>query len=296
MALWQIDRFISLWITRPLRRLFPRRARRIPILMYHSISDAAGFVTHPYYRTATSPRVFAKQMALLYQAGYRTTTLSAAVEQLRQGKGKPRKTVVLTFDDGFEDFYTTAYPVLNQYGFSASVFLPTAFVADAPLTFQGMGRLTWPQVRELSTVGISFGSHTETHAHLAAISPDRMTQEIFRSKQTIEARLGVQADSFAYPYAFPETLGAFKRRLCRTLADAGYKTGVSTVIGSASASHNPLLLPRLPINSYDDSELFCAKLEGAYDWLHWPQYLSKYVGARRADKDLVARDAEVVAD
>ena len=187
------------------------------------------------------------------------------------------KRVVITFDDGYQDFCTEAFPVMKQCGFSATVFLATDRIKDAPLRLEGVDYLTWREVRELHEEGIRFGSHTVTHPDLRSLGPDQIDYELAFSKDTIEQRLGTPIESFAYPFAFPEEDRGFARFLMDVLKNQGFDNGVSSIIGRADSGTNRFFLPRLPINSWDDAHLLRAKLEGGYDWVHWPQWLYKFV-------------------
>jgi peptidoglycan/xylan/chitin deacetylase (PgdA/CDA1 family) len=169
---------------------------------------------------------------------------------------------------------------LRQHQFDATVFLPTSFIGDTATRFKGISCLTWSQVRDLHAEGVLFGSHTVTHPQLASVGPKELEHELQHSKATIEDRLGCSVDSFAYPYAFPETDRSFKKRIKGVLDNSRYRCGVSTVIGTAAKQHERFFLPRLPMNSWDDSRLFRAKIESGYDWLHFPQYWGKVIKRR----------------
>lgn len=272
------DAFATLYFFQPLRRLFGR-SDGLPILMYHSISDRRETV-HPYYRTVTSPTVFEKHMQLLHENGYDTLGIHEAVNALEAPRPAGRKLVAITFDDGFEDFYSNAFPVLNRYGFTATMYLPTGFIGSSPLTFKGIDCLTWSQVRELANSGIEFGSHTVTHPQLKTLQEKEIQYELQASKDSIEQQLGRSVTSFAYPYAFPETDSSFIGVLRRSLLASGYSNGVCTVIGTNTAD-DELLLRRLPVNDCDHPNLLRAKLEGGYDWLRTVQRAWK-IARRRA--------------
>ena len=187
----------------------------------------------------------------------------------------PEKPVVLTFDDGFQDFHREAFPILNTFHYTATVFLPTAYIGDSAREFKNIPCLTWRQVQELHAEGIEFGSHTVTHPQLASLPITEVRREIRDSKEEIENRIGTGVCSFSYPYAFPETDRAFKRTLSELLVEFGYRNGVSTAIGTARVSDSRFFLRRLPVNSSDEFRLFGAKLKGSYDWLHSIQYAHK---------------------
>jgi len=271
----RLDRLATLYVSDPIgKHLRPRRTS-IPILMYQSISDERRAGVNPYYQTTTTLKVFAEQMAYLGANGYATISPAEAAVVLGNNAEASRKNVVVTFDDGFLDFYTDAFPVLERFGFRATVYLPTAYVGESRASFKGKPCLTWSEIRELRGHGIEFGSHTVTHPQLYDLEPGVIEEEVLRSRQTIERELGCIVESFAYPYAFPEPDVAFKGRLRETLRQAGYRNGVCTTIGRPDARSDIFFMERLPINSGDDLSLFRAKLEGAYDWLAKPQYLVK---------------------
>jgi peptidoglycan/xylan/chitin deacetylase (PgdA/CDA1 family) len=273
------DDLATRYFFHPLKALFPPGSR-LPILMYHSISNREERA-HPYYRTVTSPEVFAQHMHHLHENGYSTPGLQEAVGWLdapRNGQGRP---VVITFDDGFQDFYTNAFPILSRYGLGATMFLPTAYIGKTARTFKGADCMTWGQVRELREAGVEFGSHTVTHPQLKTLKDEEVQREIQQSREDIEQELGGAVTSFAYPYAFPETDRAFTARLRGHLQQSGYQTGVSTSIGRASQTDDKFFMRRLPVNSCDDSRLFAAKLDGGYDWLHAVQYASKLISGRK---------------
>lgn len=272
---FRFDRFATLYVAKPLHWATSSRRLSVPILMYHSISDDPETSLHPYYRTATSAQVFAAQMKYLYDNGYQTACCRDIVGQVEDHTAAIQKRVVITFDDGYRDFYTEAFPVLQRFGFSATVYLATAYIGDTPVKFKGKDCVTWAEARELNRHGVCFGSHTVTHPQLRDIATSALHGEIVDSKDAIEQKLSCPVNSFAYPYAFPETDHEFKRRLREMLSSAGYKSGVCTTIGRFNRNSDELFLRRLPVNSCDDSALFGAKLTGAYDWLGVPQYFSK---------------------
>ncbi len=260
--------------------------------MYHSISNSGDTHRHPYYRTTTTPAMFAQQMQFLHENGYRTVSVTDAsrlIQTTASGSGplsfpsrdreeavpNPAPLVGITFDDGFQDFHTNAFPILNRYGYTATVFLPTAFIGQASRQFKGAECLTWSQVRELRKAGVEFGSHTVTHPQLRGVSPAQLRTEVGRSKDDIEEKLGERVETFAYPYAFPETDATFVETLRGALQESAYRSGVTTIIGRAGRSDNPFFMRRLPVNSDDDTRFFQAKLEGGYDWLRTVQYASK---------------------
>lgn len=296
MPLVRLDRSLTLGLFQPLQRIGLRaHGACLPILMYHSISDEPESSLPPYYRVCTSPLRFAEQMEWLAAAGWQGVTLSEGLAALRKqgaGSNEPgdpghaapgthrsiapaKKLVAITFDDGFQDFYTAAVPNLQRHAFSATMYVPTAFIGDQRKSFKSHACLTWAEVRELASAGIEFGSHTVSHRRLAGLSWTDIETELRDSKAMIEQQLGRAVRSFAYPYAFPQEEKHFARRFREILDTTAYQSCVTTTIGRVSASTDPLHLARLPVNSDDDRALLIAKLAGAYDWLVLPQKIGK---------------------
>jgi peptidoglycan/xylan/chitin deacetylase (PgdA/CDA1 family) len=273
----RIDRLATLYCAHPIKRVFAgSRSTSVPILMYHSISENLFGKSHPYYQINTSPEAFAQQMRWLRNNGYRTLDLTEAHSALEAGEDVS-KTVVITFDDGYRDFYTDGFAVMKQCGFSATIFLATDRIQNTSVRIDGVDYLSWREVRDLHASGIRFGSHTVTHPDLRSMGPEQIDYELGCSKEVIEQQLGAPVESFAYPFAFPEEDKRFSRFLVDLLENHGFENGVSTIIGRARLGDNRFFLPRLPVNSWDDAEFLRAKLEGGYDWLHWPQWLNKSI-------------------
>jgi peptidoglycan/xylan/chitin deacetylase (PgdA/CDA1 family) len=285
----RIDRFLTLAFFYPAIKLLCRNsAPRIAILMYHGISKQLDDNLHPYFRTVTSPEHFEQQMSFLSENGYQVLTLSEALHLMQKRPVSPnsnkeapvsfdkqRPIVVITFDDGLQDFYGAAFPVLEKFGFKATVFLTSGLIDKTFLT--GSECLRKTEIRELANKGIEFGSHTVSHPQLKGLSNNEVVNELANSKKQIEEILGNPIALFSYPYRFPEEDTKFTKMLGVFLLEQGYTTGVTTIIGCTKTNDNPLFLKRLPVNDCDDRLLFQAKLEGGYDWLHAFQLISKKV-------------------
>lgn len=271
----RLDRLASLYFFHPLAAWWSSEGS-IPILMYHSISNDEDN-RHPYFQTTTSPQRFAEQMAFLKQDGYQTVQLSEVPSLLAAPRLAPVKPVVITFDDGYRNFYTDAYPVLASYGFTASMFLPTGYISSDHRTFNGIACLSWKEVRELYAAGIEFGSHTVTHPKLKDLQPAEVEREVHESKEEMEQQIGSKVLCFSYPFAFPELRRSFVATLRDVLCRSGYESGVSTIIGTTDRGDDPLFMRRLPVNTADDRHLLRAKLEGGYNWLHRIQRWKKAV-------------------
>lgn len=282
----RLDRTLSLGVFRHLGKFAVRPG--IPILMYHSVC-AATESRHPYFAINIAPAMLRSHLQFLQDEGYAAVHLSEVIEMLRVG-GEGRKLVAVTFDDGFRNFYTQALPLLRSYGFPATLFVASGLVGKQSSILGPEALMTWQEIREVSRQGVEIGSHSISHTDLYRVDSRTRQEEIRLSKTTIEDKLGNAVHSFAYPFAFPEHDKEFCCSFIGSLEQAGYHSAVSTVIGRARRGRSRFMLPRLPVNSHDDLDLFSAKLNGYYDWLHLPQY------ARKASKALIQNSSRSSPD
>jgi peptidoglycan/xylan/chitin deacetylase (PgdA/CDA1 family) len=273
----RLDRLLTMYVSRPVSRLCWRSCvLKIPILMYHSISkDSEPGVSH-YFRVATGPERFHEQMRWLREHDYVVIDVAEALRRLEAKAVNPDRCVVLTFDDGYHDFLTHAWPILREFGYPATVFLPTAFIGRSGKCFKGRRCLSWEEVRELQHFGVSFGSHTVSHPMLYRLSWEEIRRELLESRLRLEDELRAPSLCFSYPYAFPQEDHDFVYRFKKELREQGYRAGVTTAIGRARQGSDQLCLKRLPVNDSDDKRLFMAKIAGAYDWLAGMQYLARH--------------------
>lgn len=272
----RLDRTISLHLVAPFMGKGATQGR-LPILMYHSISDDAEPGVLPYFRVATSPRRFAEHLDILATHGWKGVSLEEAMSDLAASSVQPQKRVAITFDDGFKDFHEAALPLLKDRGFTATMFLATDFIGCEHRLFKNRPCMTWREISECRRSGIRFGSHTATHPTLPSLDWDGIERELVVSKQAIERELRESVVSFAHPYAFPLERRGYPERFKELLGRAGYCLSVTTLVGRASGVSDRLCLPRLPVNQEDDPALLLAKVEGHYDWMGFPQRLTKHL-------------------
>lgn len=230
----------------------------IPILMYHSISDHA---SRKFKQFTVSPKVFADHMAYLHQHRYTPMTVTQFVAARSQNGAKlPERPVVLTFDDGFADFYTEALPVLRQYGFPATLYVTTGFINGTSRWLQREGEahrliLTWDQLSEISANGIECGGHSHSHPQLDTLAPAEAAREIVQSKMILEDHLGQCVFSFAYPF------GYYTASVRHQVQEAGYRSACAVKHAMSSEMTDPFALARLMVRSDTDVDALAALLD-----------------------------------
>lgn len=165
-------------------------------LLYHSISETP---SDPF---AVSPANFQRQLAWLADSGYQVISHHQFLENLNQGRSLARS-LVLTFDDGFEDFYLNAFPFLQEFGFSAIVFIPTALVGSAQTwnpAYPSRKLMSQDQIHHLLESGFEIGSHTAHHRSLPSLDEQALHQELGESLRYLQSLPRQQAPCLAYPY------------------------------------------------------------------------------------------------
>ncbi|MEO8897942.1 MAG: polysaccharide deacetylase family protein [Candidatus Dormibacter sp.] len=207
----------------------------VPVLYYHYIRTMASTSQDQLgFRLSISPRLFAQQLALLQVEGAHTITLATLMAALAGKAALPSHPVVLTFDDGYADFATSAEPVLAQYGFVATDFVVSGFLGRP-------GYMTAAQVVAMDAAGMVIGSHTVHHVDLVRVSLADAQTEIDTGKAALEQLLGHPVLDFAYPY------GGFNSAVVQLLRQAGFRDAVSTMYGDTQSLNGRYLLHRTEI-------------------------------------------------
>jgi len=213
-----------------------RAAAHPVILTYHSISERDSPLK-------ISPPLFAEQMEWL-AANADVISLPELVDLHGDLRWAAYRTVALTFDDAFADFYTNAAPVLQRLKLPATVFVPTSFVGRTnawpgqPAWVNEEPLMNWQQIKELAERGIDFGSHTVTHPDLTALPEADADRELEQSKREIEQQTGRPADHFCYPY------GKWNQTV-RDLTMRFYKSACSTIAGTLADEGDHRVMPRV---------------------------------------------------
>ena len=225
----------------------------VPILAYHHVG---GSLDKFEKLNIVSVQSFEEQMFFLKKNGYKVVSFKDLIEGINKGYAFAHNTVVIQFDDGYEDNYTNAFPVLKKYQFSAMVFL----ISDSIGT---PGFLTWNQVKEMESYDFKAGAHTRRHSYLPEISLEEAKEEIVGSKRIIEEHLEHAIDYFAYPS------GGFTKEVQAFVKEAGYKAAVTTNRGRSKFNNEDLYaLKRIRMNENDSkfmSIALWAKCSGYYN-------------------------------
>ncbi|NQK49511.1 polysaccharide deacetylase family protein [Streptococcus suis] len=209
---------------------------KLPILMYHAIHVMAP-EEEANANLIVDPTTFESHLKALQDAGYYTLSPEEAYKVLTENVLPAGKKVVwLTFDDSLWDFYSYAYPLLKQYQMKATNNVITGFTE-----YGQVGHLTLEQIKEMQTAGLSFQGHTVNHPDLEYSSIEDQTNELTSSKAYLDSQLNQETIAIAYPG------GRYSADTVALTEQAGYKLGVTTNNGLASASDGLLTLNRVRI-------------------------------------------------
>jgi peptidoglycan/xylan/chitin deacetylase (PgdA/CDA1 family) len=266
----------------PLSLLLPgRSAGRFGILAYHRVTPRPGPGPAPTWNV--TPRNFRAQLAGLLGRGYRPWPLRRALEHSRAGRPTPPGTFVVTFDDGYENVYRHAWPVLRELRVPATVFLATSYLdRETPFPFDDWPPAGSPGVppeswRPLSTAQcaallrdglVELGTHTHTHSAFRG-RPEALYHDLVTSLGVLRERFGLAGPTFAFPYgvAGPDLAGAAAR--------AGVLCGLTTEGALVRPGSDPFAWGRFGVEDGDSPSTLAARLSGWYDlardaWRRFP--------------------------
>lgn len=228
----------------------------VSILMYHQVGPYPCPSAHK--ASFCHVRQFRRQLAYLKFAGFNVISMAEAYQGLFHGAPLKPRSVVLTFDDGYQDFHDHAWPALQAYGFPATVFLISGLIGQPArwqTDFANVAQLMdAPTIRRLQDQGVHFGSHAVNHYRLPELSTTEVRHEVFDSKAALQDLLGRSVPDFCYPY------GQYDQRACALVEEAGYQTGLTCIRGAANTAENPFEIPRKAISYGDNLIGFAWKL------------------------------------
>lgn len=225
---------------------------RVHVLMYHSISRQAG-------PTCISPETFLAQLEALAAQNYTIVSLGQVADWLSGRQTLPARAAVLTFDDAFSDFESEAAPRLVERNFGATVFVPTSWVDRRP-GWGGAGAnaqslMSWQAIRELSSVGIEFGSHSCSHHDLRSLGPEALAYELKASRDVLEQNLNRPVKAFAAPY------GRTNRQVREAIAQH-YGLAVGVRLALADRASDCFDIPRIEMHYFRDPHRWSQFLSG----------------------------------
>jgi peptidoglycan/xylan/chitin deacetylase (PgdA/CDA1 family) len=227
--------------------IYPDGYQTVPVLVYHKISPKKSSS-----KITVSEETFERQMAYLKNNGYHVLTMKQFLDFIDFRRRPPKKSVVITLDDGWKSARTIAYPILKKYGFTAVLFLYTDLVGSnqTPLA------LSWDDVRTLKASGVfEIGSHTVTHNDLNKVSDDQMQRELRESRRIIFEKTGVTTDLLAYPN------GVFNEKIIKAMKNMGYRAGFTVIRGGNPFFNNPFSLNRSMVYNSEKLDNFIKLLE-----------------------------------
>lgn len=252
---------------------FFRERPPILILMYHRVNDAI------WKEISVKKQDFRWQMNYLRKKGYQVIPLSQAMQTGLWSKGgnekqsRKKPLAVLTFDDGYQDFYTTVHPILSVYHYPSIVYLVPGAMDTGQVFWwdQDLGKsdlMGWKEVKELAEHPlVTFGSHTMTHPDLNRLSPQEIDQELSQSKNRLEQELSQEIRHFAYP-----------RGIVTNEAKESARNHYDTALSIFDGADLPLSryrIRRMPIQRSDGRILFGARLKG---WLVAEEWIKSCLG------------------
>jgi peptidoglycan/xylan/chitin deacetylase (PgdA/CDA1 family) len=223
---------------------------KVPILTYHYIRNNPDSYDRLGFALSVTPADFAAQMDWLASNGFHTITLAELNAYLNGARGLPSRPVILSFDDGYADFYNTALPILRAHDFTAVAYVVSGFIGRP-------GYMSAAQIVEADRDGIEIGSHTVNHVNLAKSSAGSVQFELIASKQALEQLVGHPVLSFCYPS------GRFNYSVVVAVQAAGYQDATTTAFGYVHNLSSRYTWSRLRISGGETLSDFGIALLGA---------------------------------
>ena len=201
------------------------------VLMYHRFGESR------YPSTNIGIEQFEAHLDHLAAGNYTVLKLDDIIVRLRAGELLPDRTVAITIDDAYLSVYTEAWPRLTEAGFPF-----TLFVASSPIDRELSGYMSWEQIRELQSSGVTIGSQTHTHPHMHRLSDEEVRAEISTSNGRFIEELGLRPELFAYPY------GEYSQFVIDAVKDAGFRAAFGQNSGIMHSADDQFQLPRFAFN------------------------------------------------
>lgn len=215
----------------------------VPVLFYHHVEPLAIAQQSGHAQLTVDSDYFDKQMAYLNASGYRSLSADELVDALINHRGLPAKSIVVTFDDGYDDNYNYAFQILKKYNIAGNFMIPTGLV-------ENKGYMTWGQLKEMAGNPLMhIYNHTWSHASLGGASKDKIEYEITTANKQLEDNLGKRVTIFTYPY------GSYNQLVIDVLKERGFTAAFSTINGTMQCQSYIFALRRTnignaPLSSY----------------------------------------------
>jgi len=236
--------------------------QRIPVLLYHRIDTEAEAQWRPF---CVAPQNFADQMRWLAHQGFTTIHLGQMLDYYRHGGPIPAKPVVITFDDGYFCNYSRAFPILQKYGFAATVFLACNLLRyefDKPSASR-QSFMSWPEILEMQRRGWEFHSHGLDHRPMTELTREELAAEIGVSRQRLTARLNRPVEFFCYPFA------QFNADVQKTVRAFGYRGACGGPPFEATGPVDDYAIGRTEILWSDSFRQFVFKMENGLGYYYF---------------------------
>jgi peptidoglycan/xylan/chitin deacetylase (PgdA/CDA1 family) len=266
------------WLRLRTRLRAPKAAAdgRLTIFVLHAVSNAPSDM-------AVSAECLREQLSALLENGYRCLDFEEVVRVVTGAQLLTTSAFALTFDDGYRNLYEQAWPILDEFGLTAVLFVTEGFLngrvtppwgathPDLVREYTALAShfqpLEWSQLRQMIDSGrFRLGSHSIHHQLLGLLHHKQVEEEIRGSRQILEDRLGMPVRYFSYPYGV-QRHGAYSDKTEEMVRVAGYVSSCTSEIGRAGFGSGAYLVPRIPLVSEDSGKDACAKAAGYYDWV-----------------------------
>ncbi len=225
------------------------REIKIPVLLYHYIRKIAPQPDNRGWNLSVPPTTFQQQMEYLQKENYNTITPDDLHQYLKYGYPLPDNPILLTFDDGYLDFFEEVLPVLRDYNLNATNFVVTNFIGRKKY-------MDWYHLRYLLTTDHVFlGAHTQNHKKLTQLDPEILEQEIAVNKMTLEEWIGTAIDYLAYPY------GDYNDEVLSVMKKHKFKAAFTTESDNLHRTNKLLELPRIKVGGGDTVQTFAEKIK-----------------------------------
>jgi len=220
---------------------------QIRVFMYHHFG-----LEDTYPSTSVSKEQFRNHLDYIKEHEYTVLPLGAALERLYSDKDMPAKTAAITIDDGYRSVWDNAVPLLEKYGYRATIFVSTGYVG-------GGGYMSWEQINSLEAKGFEIGNHSHAHAYFVnkpkGEIADAFEQDLKTSHDQFQKHLGRVPDLYAYPF------GEYTPEMMSVLEDHGYMAAAAQRSGIIFRGSSRFALPRFPMNrDYAQMESFEEKI------------------------------------